>query len=404
MLNSKELALLASLLFAVNPLFWLISECALSDVMGASLIFLALTFLYFSTTNPKLLVVSAIAFSLSLGTRMNNYAFFPLFIYVIFSVKSNKKIKVFSVLVFLIITSLWFLLMIHATGGFKNWFVPTLGQFEAVSYNSLIAFDGLDKILKELFFRIVNYISFISGFAPLLFQIGKFVPFQWEYNAIILISALVTLMYLAVGFLGLILKFKKNKFCLNLKFNTVFFLLWIFYLVYMLVQIHFLPRYALPIIPLFYLFLIIGLQEIFPKKLKFYLIPLIISLLILGFYCVNTNTYYPPSLQAVKYVNENFDTNAITVFSSEDFSHFQYYAPNINLVFLMNKDLFFENADRLLKENKTILLSGKYTAWWLRQDNRMEKYTVELIKEFQMDPFVCHKNPETAIYKVTYKY
>ena len=326
---SQETALLASVIYIVNPLCWLQSEKAFSDATGLFFIILSAQLLFFACTSRayalRYLIMGSVMLGICLGVRLSYFPFIILWLYVLQTLSKSKegntKIR-YGLLAFVIGICIWLVPLVCYTGLKSlmiNGFNFTFGHFG--DWGGSIATSQ-------------NVFSRFSGFMWSVFCNG--LGF-WCYDT----SIFRILPSIIMG-VGIALYLRPAKFDYTTRFITFYMLpyfLWVF-----LGQNLEKPRHVLPLIPLIIICISAGLVRLreskytYPylslsKHKHFSAYHLFIGILIIGMSIISISLVYAhknepiAQIQLLSYMKRNYDTPSTRIYCWETKRFFEYYAP-----------------------------------------------------------------------------
>lgn len=227
-----RIALLGSLLFIVNPLFWSFSEAALSDVPAMFLAVLLAWLCYRARHSAAAFLWACVVLSLAVGMRPPNMALvlllaFPLGYRLLVGKSLSWKLPALGVALFAITTIAWAVPMVFiGSAGFADYMAAVSRQWSAAV--KIYDFAHVESP------RLVNVLLRTERFFY-----GYFLTFPWTGDdAKTPISLLLVVPWL-FGFALYIASFSFRS------APHVLTALWIASIGYTILAIHFLPRYGL---------------------------------------------------------------------------------------------------------------------------------------------------------------
>ena len=244
-LVEPALAMVGSLLFIVNPLAWSFSETALSD--APSLFFVTLTgwLAYTGRKSNAAFYSSFVVMSLAIGVRQANIALlvllaFPVGYRLLATGRREWTSALVGVGLFLATCTAWFVPSVYlGSGGFDEYFDSVSSQWSV----------GV---------RVTDVMHLPSPWPPNLllrlerFALGYLVTYPWTGSDDKVIGTVLLVAPWVVGIALFIMAFRLRS------PPHLFVLIWLSSLLYPMLAIHFLPRYALPQLPAFIVACIMG--------------------------------------------------------------------------------------------------------------------------------------------------
>lgn len=231
-LAGPRIALVGSLLFIVNPLFWSFSEAALSDVPAMFLAVLLAWLCYRARHSAAAFLWACVVLSLAIGVRQPNMALglllaFPLGYRLLVGKNLSWKLPALGVALFAITTIVWAVPMVFmGSAGFADYMAAVSRQWSAAV--KVYDFTHVESP------KIVNVLLRTERFFY-----GYFLTFPWTGDdAKTPISLLLVIPWL-FGFALYIASFSFRS------TPHILAALWIASIVYTILAIHFLPRYGL---------------------------------------------------------------------------------------------------------------------------------------------------------------
>lgn len=304
---NKNLAFLASVILLLIPVEWLLSESALTDIVGLFfLILVGFLFFKYSEDKSKTLFVSFLA-GLSIGVRFNE---FPVILGLLFWViikQKNLRSAILQGLSFSLGVLLWLIPVILITGWNNFIYIYLDSGSYVVAHDLLLGQNhsllGLIKLkllqivhLSNLGFSLPLGILFLVSLFWSLFQRQLYTKAWYQFSLIWLVSYSV-----------LLLTF----------FNLE------------------LPRHLLPLTVPILLIIIYAISQLWKKTKLSLAIPLIL-ILVLTYQSFSQVYRFQNSLPAmiapVLYVKQNFSPKDTIVYSSFTLRSFSYYAPEFRTI------------------------------------------------------------------------
>ena len=358
----KKTALMATMILGVTPLFWLNSLMVMSDIVGLlfALISMYLFFICLKYNNYKILYFASFISAISVGVRFHTlFILLPLLIYSLVKFKGART-KLLAISIFVLGIAAWFLPLVIDTGGISGLFEVFNRQFSSRfdSPRSYIFgnYFGLDYVAERIFS--FGHYLLISGYG-----IGKSIWF---------------ILPITLGFILLCFSFVKHS-----RKSLLFFSIAL--VPYSLVVFAFLlpsnPRYLLPIF--LFLSLSFALSFSLVKKYDYLLFFILFSILIIQSVplAYGIHTIKSPTAEVIDYINDNFQTENVTVFSL--FRHSIY----------LNKPHLMKLPDSIdLGLNETIIIVT------VDPPSKMDPFNIASHKEFIRDERIHTKSNEAYIY------
>ena len=269
------MAFVGSLLFLFNPLYWSLSESALSDVpslfFAVSLAWLS----YKARHSDRAFLLACVTFSLAVGVRQPNIALillltYPMIYRAAVDGKLSWRLPALGTAIFLATALLWFVPSVYlGSGGLSDYSAAVVKQWEtAVRIYDITQVDGP---------WIMN--------APIRIQrffFGYFLTYAWTggdaktFSSVLLVTPWVFGFALFVtGF-----NFRDSRY--------VFTGMWVATALYSILAIHFLSRYGMPQLPGFVIACLLGYRFLadeltrHPRRFEVLSVAVIGTLLILS--------------------------------------------------------------------------------------------------------------------------
>lgn len=369
---SQKLAILASVLFLVTPIQWLLSEVALSNIVGLFFTITTTYFLYSGKKSTRFLYIASFLCGLTLGVRFAEWSIVLslLFLTLILRKKLNYWIRC------------TFLLF----GGILIWLIP------------LVADTGLNNLIKVY----VDQASYIANHDSIIQYTSILERFSsiWE-----LFLTGYTIFFLPIiPFVILYLLTEIHRMCLSSKhrvlnslkhqenWSTLFVLIWLLSYLIPLVFVYNLevPRHVLPLLPPLVILFILSINKILNYRPTMMIYIIMVFLL----FAQSLNkvriqkTLTPPTIAPVLYVRENFKPEDTTLITNYTYRQFQYYAPEF-------KNFYgSENAPKDLSSQYVIIdfLGTK------EKIPAFTSYKISDEKEFTGPSEIFPRLPKTTVY------
>lgn len=406
----SQVAKVSTMLLVINPLHWLMSTRALSDIMGLFFIVLCVYFLY-QATSPrnnqaltlKHLLRASFILSIALGVRISYFPHLFLWAFVIFSCSTRIKEKwairvlVFPLLTFLGTTLLW-----------------VIGQAMVVGVESLFseAVHFGKGHLMDWGGTMWTHPDLTSRFKELMIQDVMMHGLGGGWDGLRLLVSLLTST-------SVFFYFMKEGFSFRLKFLICWllpYLLWVF-----MGQNLNNPRHILAGLPIFILVISKGALDVskalshrtfrgifnhtsvFTRKLR-YACPaiLIIALASISFSLAMDNRRERSSMvKLVNYVQRQYDPAKTIIFCRETRRLFDYYAPQYITVSEKKVDIEGAVAFHAYGQPDVILLtSGLLEQWRLEDQSGVSELKLRLVNRFQHDPHLQNANHHLVLYRL----
>lgn len=385
-LPPKE-SFLCALLLAANPLLWVTSEVAMSDVTS---LFFLLGYLYFVLEGRQKL--AAFFLALALGTRPWNVLFAVIGAYHILNTERSHGLAIRKIAGFAAWTGafclMWLLPLVHIVG--LEHMQKTGTGWEAATQETIFAKNPVySPLMRIALFAYVN--GYQLGINPVQVDATSILAGIAASDNIAFGGMLKNIRLDIAGFLGLVIvsvffvrgAVKKGAALMKIWFFP--FLLWI-----ALMQTPYNSRYLAPIIPPFVILLMLGYQSI--KKGNRNIANLCLALLLVlwfarGFYLSGVlNRELSPPVQEVYFVKQNFP-NA-TVIGYGEGAFFDWYAPEVRHFDVGYK----ETAELNLQPEAKVLINAR-AAYYLGVKTR------DCI-EFTRDPMAYFKHAYIRLCKM----
>ncbi|MBM4053653.1 MAG: glycosyltransferase family 39 protein [Planctomycetes bacterium] len=368
-LFSENVAILAVILYIVNPQIWLQAEKPLSDAFGIFFVVTSVLFFYLAIESAdvseyrkrnenrtlKYLAVGGVLLGLGLGVRVTYLALVPLMIYVAFQLR--KKISLHKIAV-------WGISGIAV--GISSWFVYLIVRFTP------------DKFFKKFmshadyhFYKDGNSIVTTNNYFDRAYDIAyRFIAHcmgMWWHDAFFLrIVPTIFIIFSVVYFV------KKARWSQKIMFLSVFFIFYILWIVFIQNAI----RQIMALIPFMAIVVSAGLFYFYTHYLKnkkygnicFYFLTGIFILSqaadSVRIVSINRNET-PPSVAQINYITEHFQKEDSKFYCLNDWRLFQYYAPewcdkkNSHVYFVSHMNGVRNDLQRLKNKPENILVSSK---------------------------------------------
>jgi len=244
-LTGPRIAVLGSLLFVCNPLTWVFSEVALSDVPSMLFVVLTAWLAYAGRRSNTAFLLACVLLSLAIGVRLQNVSLlvllaFPM-AYRFLALKEKPwRVLALGASLLLLVSLVWFIpTVIIGTGGLSKYIDTVSLQWSTTAEYSDFEHVQSPRLLN-LPYRVVR------------FYLGYLVTYPWSGSDD---KTFTNLLLTAPWFFGLAL------FVTGFRLRDpahLFIALWLASLAPIALAIHFLPRYGLPYIPGFLIACLLG--------------------------------------------------------------------------------------------------------------------------------------------------
>ena len=193
--KSDLIAFSSSLILIFQPAYWLYSEIALSEALSVFLIILSLYFFdnHLRTSSRNQLILSSLAFSISLLARITNFLFMPVFV-LIFLIYFRQIKERFNLIKALLL-AFWlillpFVLSLAIYGTIHQW---DLAQLMDTSRRVAPSAGDLARTFGKLWLESIPlvFIFYLFGL------IWSFIKKQYYFFSILLLPVIVMLYYYA---------------------------------------------------------------------------------------------------------------------------------------------------------------------------------------------------------------
>ncbi len=408
----KQAAILSAMLLIMNPLHWLMSTRALSDIMGLFFVVLCVYFLYRATNtrNHKTktlqdLLRASFLLGIALGVRISYFPHLFLWGFVLFTCSVQVKEEgdrirmfVFPLLTFIGTTLLWGMGQAMVVGT-ESFFSEVLhfGRGHLMEWGGTVwTHPDLLSRFKELMVQDVMMHGLGGGSDSLRILVT-------------LLTAASVLFYLF-----------KEGFCFRVRFLIWWglpYLLWVF-----MGQNLNNPRHILALLPILILMIARGalymadalgnrlfrsqaftLSSIITRKLC-YACPviLIVSLSVISFKLALNNRLERSSMfQLVDYVKNIYDPAKTIIFCRETRRLFDYYAPQYITVSEKEVDIEGAVAFHSYGQPDVILVTSDLLERWRVEDEEgVSRLKLTLVDRFQHNPYLQNANHHLVLYRL----
>jgi len=379
MFNKKK-ALLATILVAVTPLFWLNSLKAMADIPALFFILSSSFFIYKFIKHKNVYNLYLASFLSGVGIGVRFHMFFillPLLVYT-YSINNNKNKHIMHSLLLFLLGILFWLIPTFFSQGVKNYLLVCKSQFVFRFGNPGISVIHKNIGISYLLTRLRIFIEYflLGGYGILCrnFDVPMF------------------FLFLFLIFLLLIAAFK-----IQLKDQRFYFFL-VGIVPYLTMVFIFLepsnnPRYLLPLIPALSLIFVLALEKFTRFKIPLFFLLLILILIQSIPLALKIHNTPAAPVQLINYIKQNYNPNETVIIPPRwptDMSrHFDYYREDFTV---LSKHPLPEDL-LLLAKNQTVLVAGYVP------DYRNLKF--KHIKRFYRDPRVHIKHHMQDLYELT---
>ncbi|MGR3219291.1 MAG: ArnT family glycosyltransferase [Candidatus Anammoxibacter sp.] len=430
---SRNAAILATILYTLNPLCWLQSERPMPDTTGLFFIILSVQLMYFSLRETKsqtrYMAAGSFVLGIALGVKLSFFPFVLTWLFILYllinrSISNQqipnkepyRKILLYSIGSFVVGLSVWILPLITSVG-MSRFLVEShkfvYGHFSDWGESVYTQGDILLRV-KEIYWSV-----FVNGFG-----------FWWTDTHIIrlvptLVIAAVSAISLYFIISGYVVSDSKSNLTLsktntyhdefqpartkslkwkfkrgNRKWIDICFILalvlpyltWIF-----LGQNLGKPRHALPLIPIFLILISAGII-----RLNLQLIPkmLIIFTLLISFGTISTQLIFkhkntlPTQLQLINHVRDNFNKHSTRIYCWETKRLFEYYEPSWDIRRVRNITDLEDDMDSSLTTPEFVLCTSKIEG--LKDYNE----NLDFVKKFKQDRYIDNIYDTLELYRL----
>lgn len=361
---NQATAFIASLLFIITPLAWLLSEVALTDIPGLFFLLLAVYLIYKTRDNFKNFLLVSFFSGLVLGFRTNSVLILAGLIFFVTVKKYNFKSLILSIALFL--------------SGIAFWLIP------------LIAITGPKQFLNS-YFSISSYVISHDVFLGNTLSVKSLIKFKFEqfwYLSQVAYTYWFSLLSIAI----LSYLFFRGKLWSEFKYQ--FLSVWI--IAHLIPQFTFynleMSRHTLPLLPPILILISSEIAKLLRKNIKFF------SLLFLLFIIMFLQSWsqvsrfkqiIPPTILPTQYVKNNLDPQNTIIIAGLTYRQFQYYAPEYKIYFSDN----IVQID--VSSEKTVVID------YLGLKDKINpsgSFTVTESYEFEGDKDIFPRVPKTNLY------
>ncbi len=360
---NKDTAIVASLIFILIPVGWMLSEVALTNAPGLFFVSSLVTAIFYYSKSLKRLLALSFISGLILGIRFTEA---PIAVSILILCLSRFPLKnyLYALILFTLGNLIWMVPLILITGlsEFMNsylWISNYIIHHDAKLGTDILSLDVLHiRVTKLLHLLKISYSSL-----------------------------LLLLAFIAVSTVIIKKTFIKE-------FGYLFILIWLFSYLLPLVFIYNLevPRYTLPLAPPISILAALAIGRALKYKPVFIvlIISTIVTLLSQSLsQLIRFQNQTPPNIAIVKFVRDNFKPENTTIIASYTYRQFQYYAPKYSTYYSDKIDHVeipknnYLITDYLPLKNKTV---------------DAEKFRLIDSKEFVGDPDIFSRLPKVNIY------
>lgn len=305
---NQMVAILASVIFAITPIGWMMSEVALTNMPGLFFLLIFAYLVFTSFNQPRKLILTSIFGGLILGVRFTEFPVIISLLGLAFLWHRQLKTITLSIIAFI--------------AGIFSWLIP------------LVVITG-PKPFIESYTWIANYVlrhdTQLSSSITLATFLKTRLSSLWE-----LLQIGYTPYFIFLGLIGLTVSIiTKNGWR---RWPVQFVFVWVisYFIPLSLVYNLEVPRYTLPLLPPLaittaYLFAILI------KRTKVVLLFLLIFTAVIfsqsWSQVTRFNRQIPPTIQPVKFVKQNFDPKNTVIIATITYRQFQYYAPEYKIYY-----------------------------------------------------------------------
>lgn len=360
----KRAAILSSIFFAVTPIAFMMSEVALTNIVGLFFLIVFAHLLYVSAESQKKLVFVSGFAGVILGVRATELPIIAALLVLVHLRLRKPKSIFYSIIAFLIGLSFWVVPILIDTG-FKNfieeysWISNYVLRHDALLGQSAFSFSLLYDRLKTLWSLIsVSYTPYFFLFSILAFLVLAQQKSSWR------------------------------------KFNFQFLTVW--FLAYLLPLAFFfnleVPRYTLPLLPPLAVFAGVAINTFSSKQKAFILFFLVLAATMFSQSWSQVSrfkTSIPPTIAPVLYVKEQFKPEEVIIISSFTYRQFQYYAPGY-------KVFYVDKIDKIsIPDNTKVVIDH----WFIRDKfPSLHSFLVDQKKEFSSHQDISSRVPKTSLF------
>lgn len=342
----KDIALFASVLMAITPLFWLNSIKAMSDMAGLFFILLSMLLIYrYSEGSGSLYLYSgAIITGISIGVRIHSaFILLPMMLYALIRRNGSRMEWLKGGSFFLVAILAWLIPLLMITG-VTEYLNVAGNQFSYRIDNPDISSIGSDVTYSDLTNRFISFFYFflLGGYGINVYSLG------------ILSGILLLLMVFLV--LVSIRKAYVNRNMVR-DDRIVFFLAGLApYLAAVFLMLPpFNPRYLLVLVPLLSIWFVSIIQDFNEKRIRhgLYLVMLFLILSPSVLLASVTHTVPSPPSQMVYYADQNYGEGDGILMDGFALKYFIYYG--IDMIMIPNDTGSCSYVRDLLTEGKNVI-------------------------------------------------
>jgi 4-amino-4-deoxy-L-arabinose transferase-like glycosyltransferase len=374
----KEIALAASLLASITPLFWMSSVKAMSDMTCAFFVLASMLFIY---RYDKYAVrrdfyAGSLLAGIAAGVRIHSiFILFPLLAYGAYVHRKDFHANVRVAGLLAIAISSWFIPLVAVTG-VQEYFTAAGSQLMFRVDRPDISLLGSDLTSNDLSKRVIGfpYFFLLEGYGINLAGLG-------------VLS--VMLLFFMVACIVIFIKKIKNK---SKDKRFVFFLVGFApYLITIFIMLPpFNPRYIIMLVPLLSLVFTKAIWSIGKKKIRYALFCFLLFLILIHsvFLALEIRKIPSPPVQLIDYVNANYGQDDYIVLGGFAEKYFTYYTTHLTI---LPSGTSCEAIKKLIAENKTVLaMTGSDICG----------FKTGIIASFKRDPRVHIKRSVMNLYEL----
>lgn len=359
----KDTALIASLIFTLVPVEWMLSGVALTNAPGLFFISSLVTAIFYYLSNIKYLLFLSFVAGLILGIRFTEISV-VIGILAFSLLRFPLKNYLYALILFILGALVWIIPMILITG-----LAEFINSYLWIA-NYIISHDA--QLGTDL-----TFIDILRSRVTQLLSLLKI-----SYSSLLLTVAVIATLVIII----------KKMFIQEQKY--LFILIWLFSYLLPLVFIYNLevPRYTLPLAPPISILVAFIISRALKTKpvfiILFILIVTTLSLQSLS-QLTRFQSQIPPNIAAIQFVRNNFKSENTTIISSYTYRQFQYYAPEYNAYYSDKIDYVEIPKDHYLITDYLPLKQKAISA---------ENFRLIDSKEFHGDPDIFSRLPKVNLY------
>jgi len=371
---NKQIALAASILTAITPMFWMYSVKAMSDMPALFFTLTAILFIFKYVKYKKTgdLYAASLLSAVSAGVRpYSAVLLFPLLVCAVFLRRKSAKNGLKALSVFAFATLAWFLPLILISG-ITEYFSSTDLFFKWVFGNPVESIVSAELTLDYLGGRVFSFLkNFLLG--------------GYGINLQNLSSVEAILLFFIAGLLVCSLKKFDRKDERIILFASAL-------APYLLMVFTFFPyyndRYLLIGVPLLSMIFANSIWRFKKTNQRLALFCVLGGLLLYASLplALEIHTKPTPPLQLINYLNENYGSGDFIVLVGDEQRHFDYYPTAISKI----PEVDCKKISQLLAENKTALCLYNINCPGLK---------LKLVSAFERNPRVHLKHSSSRLYE-----